>query len=111
VASNNGNYDVLINSNAPGQLHRSVLENGFVRPQFLSDAYVEDGSFLRLTNLELGYTIRSGALTGMRIFGVVQNLFTLTGYSGVDPVSGVNGIDNNVYPRSRTFMGGLSVAF
>jgi iron complex outermembrane receptor protein len=47
----------------------------------------------------------------MRIFGVVQNVFTRTGYSGVDPLAGVNGIDNNLYPRSRTFTAGASVRF
>jgi iron complex outermembrane receptor protein len=41
----------------------------------------------------------------------VQSAFTLTGYSGVDPTAGLNGIDNNIYPRSRTFSGGLSVKF
>ena len=48
----------------------------------------------------------------------MQNLFTITGYSGVDPTptradantSSVNGIDNNIYPRSRTFSGGLSLS-
>jgi hypothetical protein len=52
------------------------------------------------------------------VFGTVQNVFTITGYSGVDPAaniaptattSSVNGIDNNIYPRSRTFSGGLSL--
>ena len=42
-------------------------------------------------------------------FGTVQNAFTITGYSGVDPTAGLNGIDNNIYPRSRTFTGGLSL--
>jgi iron complex outermembrane receptor protein len=54
------------------------------------------------------------------VFGTVQNLFTITGYSGVDPSANItptavtnslNGIDNNIYPRSRTFSGGLSVRF
>ena len=47
----------------------------------------------------------------VRVFGTVQNAFTLTGYSGVDPTAGLNGLDNNIYPRSRTFTGGLSIRF
>ncbi len=41
----------------------------------------------------------------------MQNAFTITGYSGVDPTAGLNGLDNNIYPRSRTFTAGLSVRF
>ena len=47
----------------------------------------------------------------LRVFGTVQNAFTLTGYSGVDPTAGLNGLDNNIYPRSRTFAAGLNVRF
>jgi iron complex outermembrane receptor protein len=47
----------------------------------------------------------------MRIFASVQSVFTMTGYSGVDPTAGLNGLDNNIYPRSRTFSGGLNVRF
>jgi iron complex outermembrane receptor protein len=73
---------------------------------------VEDASFLRLDNLTLGYTF-SGVrgLDNARVYGTVQNVFTLTGYSGVDPQGGLNGVDNNVYPRSRTFTAGVSLAF
>jgi hypothetical protein len=46
-----------------------------------------------------------------RIFATIQNVFTSTDYSGVDPTAGVNGIDNNIYPRSRTFLAGLTVGF
>jgi iron complex outermembrane receptor protein len=47
----------------------------------------------------------------MRLYTTVQNAFTITGYSGVDPTAGLNGVDNNIYPRSRTVTGGLSVRF
>jgi iron complex outermembrane receptor protein len=95
-----------------------VLTTGFVVPQYYSDYFVEDASFLRMDNITLGYgfTYRSQPL---RLFGTVQNVFTLTGYSGVDPTATSNagqanpgfGIDNNIYPRSRTFTTGLSVRF
>jgi iron complex outermembrane receptor protein len=110
VASNTGHYQTLTNSARPNNLHRSVLENGFETPQYFSDVYVEDASFLRLENIVLGYTFQNW-LRGMRVFGVIQNAFTLTGYSGVDPTASITGIDNNRYPRTRTFTAGLNVTF
>ena len=47
----------------------------------------------------------------LRVYGAVQNVFTSTKYSGVDPMAGVNGIDNNLYPLSRTFTTGLNLGF
>ena len=112
VASNLGNYSVLTSPYAPVNLHASVLETGFTRPQYLSDLYVEDASFLRMDNLTLGYTFsRLMQMNNARVYGTVQNVFTKTKYSGVDPTANIRGIDNNVYPRSRTFVGGLSVGF
>jgi iron complex outermembrane receptor protein len=109
VASNLGTYAEITRA-SPYNLHRSVLETGFVTPQYLSDYYVEDASFLRMDNIQLGY---STTIAGrpVRLTGTVQNAFTITGYSGVDPTAGLNGIDNNIYPRSRTFTGGVSWRF
>ena len=109
VASNLGNYEEVARG-SPYNLHASVLETGFERPQYFSDYYVEDASFLRMDNLTLGYTVNWRGQP-MRIFGTIQNVFTLTGYDGVDPTAGLNGIDNNIYPRSRTFTGGVTVRF
>jgi TonB-linked SusC/RagA family outer membrane protein len=109
VASNLGTYSEVTRA-SPYNLHASVLTTGFETPQYLSDYYVEDASFLRLDNITLGYTFNYRGQP-WRLFGTVQNAFTLTGYSGVDPTAGLNGIDNNIYPRSRTFTGGLSVRF
>jgi iron complex outermembrane receptor protein len=72
-----------------------------------------------MDNLTLGYTFgslpilggRIRDVQGARIFGTIQNVFTSTKYTGIDPTSGVNGIDNNIYPRSRTFLGGVSFGF
>jgi iron complex outermembrane receptor protein len=112
TASANGWYDELNQAAGPINLHRSVLETGFVRSQFYSDVYVEDASFLRMDNITLGYTLpRMRAVQSMRVFGTVQNAFTLTGYSGVDPEAGLNGIDNVIYPRSRTFSLGVTLGF
>ena len=107
VSSNLGTYQELQRA-SPYNLNTSVLKTGFMTPQYLSDYYVESGSFLRMDNITLEYTFTYGGRQ-MRLFGTVQNAFTITGYSGVDPTAGVGGIDNNIYPASRTFSGGLSV--
>jgi iron complex outermembrane receptor protein len=116
VASNLGTY-AEVTRGSPFNLHASVLETNFETPQYQSDFYVEKASFLRLDNLTLGYSFNLRGAPA-RVFGTVQNLFTITGYSGVDPTANVapgvntsslNGIDNNIYPRSRTFSGGLSL--
>lgn len=112
LASQLGNYRELRAIGAPANLHRSVLEYGFDDPQYFSDVYLEDASFLRMDNLTLGYTLPAlRSVQQMRVYGTVQNVFTLTGYSGIDPEAGLNGIDNNIYPRSRTFTVGASVGF
>ena len=112
VASNLGNYAALSNSGGPTNLHVSVLENEFVNPQYFSDVYVEDASFLRMDNITLGYRVPGlSQVRSLRVYGTVQNVFTLTGYSGVDPTAGLNGIDNNLYPRSRIFSLGLTLGF
>ncbi|HEY6156557.1 MAG TPA: SusC/RagA family TonB-linked outer membrane protein [Gemmatimonadales bacterium] len=109
VASNSGYYQQLTRS-SPYNLSTSVLKTGFVTNQQLSDIYVENGSFLRMDNLRLGYTFQYRGQP-MHLFAAVQNVFTITGYSGVDPTAGLNGIDNNIYPRARTLTGGVTVRF
>ncbi len=121
VASNRGNFRELTATGAPENLHPSALTYGFATPQYFSDVYVEDASFLRMDNLTLGYTLPEfRGMQNLRVYGTVQNVFTSTGYSGVDPsavvaASGTTpaafGIDNNIYPRSRTFTAGVSVGF
>ncbi|KPK02255.1 MAG: hypothetical protein AMS20_12305 [Gemmatimonas sp. SG8_28] len=110
VASALGAYQNLTGSAMPANLHASVLETDFVVPQYYSDYYVEDASFLRMDNITIGYTFLYRNQP-WRVFATVQNAFTLTGYSGVDPTAGINGIDNNIYPRSRLFSGGVNVRF
>lgn len=112
VASNLGHLSGLTLANAPSNRHRSVLETEFFNPQYFSDYYVEDASFLRLDNISVAYTFdRLLGARAVRVFGAMQNVFTLTGYSGVDPLAGVNGIDNNLFPLSRTVTAGFSLAF
>jgi iron complex outermembrane receptor protein len=109
VASNLGTYSEVTRA-SPYNLHASVLKTGFQTQQLLSDYYVEDASFLRMDNLTIGYTFQYHGQPA-RVSATAQSLFTLTGYSGVDPTAGLNGLDNNIYPRSRMFTAGLSVRF
>jgi iron complex outermembrane receptor protein len=117
VASANGDYRELFAGSSPYNLHSSVLETQFETQQLQSDYYVQNASFLRMDNMTLGYTFNLRGQSA-RVFGTVQNLFTITGYDGVDPssnitptplTSSVNGIDNNIFPRSRTFSAGMSL--
>jgi iron complex outermembrane receptor protein len=110
VASNTGDYRELTAGSSPTNLHSSVLKTGFTQQQLLSDYYVENASFLRMDNITVGYSFPWSGQQ-LRLYAVVQNAFTITGYSGVDPTAFVNGIDNNIYPRARTLTSGLSVQF
>jgi len=111
VAASNGSYQNITSSNVtPTNMDASVLTTGFTAPQYLSDYYVRKASFLRMDNITIGYAFQYGGRP-WRAYATVQNAFTITGYDGVDPTAGLNGIDNNIYPRSRTFSGGLSVRF
>lgn len=76
-----------------------------------SDFYLEDATFLRCQNITLGYTFDK-AIKGanLRLYASGNNLFIVTDYSGVDPEN-FNAIDNNFYPRSRTFSFGLNLEF
>lgn len=82
----------------------------------ISDRFVEDGSYLRIKNITLGYTFPQKwmdkiCFTSARIFFSCENVLTLTNYSGFDPEVGINGIDWNIYPISRTFSLGLNFNF
>ncbi|MDF1573088.1 MAG: TonB-dependent receptor [Bacteroidales bacterium] len=83
----------------------------FVKRQFTSDYFVENGSFLKLDNVSAGYTFENLFDTmSARVSFTVQNAVTITRYSGIDPeVPG--GIDNNFYPRPRTFLIGFNLTY
>ncbi len=81
--------------------------------QTLSDYYVENASFLKLDNINIGYNIGKigkSRLFNLRIMAVCQNVFTITKYSGLDPEHG-DGIDKNLYPRPRTISAGFNLDF
>ncbi|MGC1631810.1 MAG: SusC/RagA family TonB-linked outer membrane protein, partial [Gelidibacter sp.] len=81
-----------------------------------STRYIEDGSYLRLKNVNLSYTIplerfQNALFSSVKIYVSGQNLFTITNYSGFDPEVGPNGIDNNIYPITKTFTLGATLGF
>jgi TonB-dependent starch-binding outer membrane protein SusC len=94
----------------PVNITTDVLKTNFFNPQYFSDYYIENASFLRMDNLTLGYSFKQLASSlNLRIYGTVQNAFVLTEYSGLDPEASVSGIDNNLYPRARTFVLGVGL--
>ncbi len=113
-------------SSAPGlNVLRTAIENTQISrslaPQF-SSRWIEDGSYLRLDNINIGYTIgtENTLLQRARVYVTGQNLFVLTNYSGFDPEVRTNtnqggtapiGIDYLAYPRPRTFQLGASISF
>ena len=88
----------------------NVLKSGFTTAQYLSDYYLENASFFRMDNTHIGYNFgKVFKNTGdLKITGNVQNVFIITKYTGVDPES-TTGIDNNEYPRPRTYTLGLNL--
>ena len=80
----------------------------------LTDKFIEDGSFTRLQNVTVGYTLKAGQFKNLRLYVSADNLLTLTDYTGFDPevstVSGLaEGIDYTNYPRAKTFTFGINV--
>ena len=80
----------------------------------VSDRFIEDGSYLRIKNITLGYSLstdKAAVIKNLRIYLSALNLFTFTKYSGFDPEVGINGIDLNVYPVTKTISAGLQLTF
>lgn len=89
----------------------------------MSEWFVEDGSYIRLKNLQIGYTLPHDItskvkIDNLRVYFAVQNLFTITGYSGLDPEIGeyggnpiYRGVDMGYYPQARTVMLGINMKF
>ncbi|QNL50841.1 TonB-dependent receptor [Olivibacter sp. SDN3] len=107
-------------SSIPRAVYGDNVSNG---SSFLISEHVEKGDFLRLQNISLGYTLPTrlfgnSGIQSVRVYGSAQNLFLITGYSGVDPEISSNGnqnlssgIERNSVPQARTFTMGLTVGF
>ncbi|MEI6142196.1 MAG: TonB-dependent receptor [Mariniphaga sp.] len=129
------NYQIqngsLVKLITPDQLNaantNSSVPSTFLQQGYVSDIGIEDGSYLRLNTVTLGYTLPKQLLSkvkvsNLRIYGSIYNAFTLSGYSGLDPdvntSQNINssryptpGLDWGTYPRARQFVIGLNVTF
>ena len=104
-------------------LGRNIVHTQYENPEFIgngqySSKYIEDASYLKLDNISLGYNfpIISKYISNLRLYATAQNVFTITGYKGLDPevtMSGLSpGIENlYYYPITTTVMLGLNVSF
>ena len=116
VKSSRAQFELLQDNAVLGNIPTSVLDTNFLRTSDVinSDIYIEDASYLRMDNITLGYTfenpIKKFSYSSIRLWAGVQNVFTLTNYTGLDPEV-FNGIDNLIYPRSRNFLFGANIKF
>lgn len=124
-ASGHGNFGNYVYNNVASNLDllTDLWTNSFVRnilttsvntgfgtsAQYLSDYYVENASFFRIDNITLGYNFTLNKAK-INVYGTVQNVYCFTDYSGLDPEV-FSGIDNNMYPRPRTYMIGAKFNF
>lgn len=91
---------------------QSTMETGFHAQQLYSDYWLEKGDFFRVDNITIGYTFPRlwNTTSSLRLTLGVSNVFTITGYDGLDPDLSY-GIDREVYPRPRTFNLGVNLKF
>ena len=98
---------------------QEALTNGLKDSPVYSNYYIEDGSFLRLEYLNLGYTFKAESIKwikNLRVYVTGQNLFKITKYKGLDPEVEMSGLNPGVegrdyYPKSRTLMMGVNIGF
>ncbi|HMH22212.1 MAG TPA: TonB-dependent receptor [Puia sp.] len=123
IYSQTGNLGQILGNAVINNGSANYLTTGFKggnSQQLLSDYYIQNASFLRMDNINIGYNV--GKLyhtrTTLRLNAYVQNVFVITKYTGLDPeiaaraqTLGNPGIDNNLYPRPRTFALGINLGF
>lgn len=104
--------------NASSDIPRLSMDDKNQNYSRRSDFYLEDGSYLRLKNFTIGYTLPKAFMsslgctgTNIRFYASGENLFTVTGYDGMDPEVGRMGLDGGKYPVARVFSFGLNVNF
>jgi iron complex outermembrane receptor protein len=117
VNAGRAQYQRLNAGNALQNLPTSVLDTDFVTQSDsklpLSDIWVENGSYLRMDNITVGYTFPKwlDGKASLRLFVGCQNVFTITEYSGLDPEVDKNGLDLTIYPKQRQLQIGANVKF
>ena len=115
-AADNSTTMTFRNQGFISNIYKGALDTGFqkenITEQKLSDLFLENASFLKMDNITLGYSFKNpfhlNGLSG-RLSFAVQNVFTITKYSGLDPEN--SGIDSNIWPRPRTYTIGLNLNF
>ena len=113
VAANKGVEKNATNNSILSNLHADYYNSGFTvinDRTALSDHFVQDASFFKIDNISLGYTLDKIENTTFRFYGSLQNVLTITDYDGLDPEINL-GIDNDFYPRPRSFVLGVNVNF
>lgn len=115
VASSTGYYQFITDRNrVNNNIDPSSYDYDFTTRQLKSDIYIENADFVKLDNITIGYNVNPpNFMSSLKLYLTVQNIFTLTNYSGLDPEIplSVGGIDNNVYPITRAFIIGLNTSF
>ncbi len=116
-----GNYPTWVLQRWTGEgTSNTVPTLGDSKNWVCSDMYIQDGSYLRLKNITLGYTLHPNltnkiGISRLRIYGRAENLFTWTKYWGFDPEIGSGstslGVDYGIYPQARTFTVGFNLSF
>ena len=116
INSANAQYDLIQNNAVLSNIPTSVLESNFntTSTVILSDYFIENASYLKMDNITLGYDFgsifSSNDRSSVRLSASVQNVFTITNYSGIDPEL-FGGIDNTIYPRPRAYLLGANIRF
>jgi iron complex outermembrane receptor protein len=114
VESENANYERLYRPEGPylSNINSEVTQTEFENPQYLSDFYIQDGSFFKMDYMTLGYNFNKlwTEKLNLRLTFTVNNAFVITKYRGIDPEIFL-GIDNNVYPRPRAYVLGVNLTF
>lgn len=115
--ANNSSLANFYNQGVISNLPLFALESGFTKTsqlsQKLSDYFLEDASFLKCDNITVGYNFSnfSKAKLSGRLSLSIQNVFTITNYSGLDPETSGDGIDRSIWPRPRAYTLGLNLNF
>ncbi len=110
VWSDGAFYNRLSNLGIINNVNPVITQIDFSNPQYFSDHFVRNASFLRIDHITLGYNFNDLLGDFMRLYLTVQNPAVFSNYEGIDPEVG-GGVDNNIYPRPRTFVFGVSVDF
>jgi TonB-dependent starch-binding outer membrane protein SusC len=104
-ASRTGVLNGIQNGSVITNGSKDYLNTGFRNQQYASDYYIQNASFLRLDNINVGYAFGKiyNNKANLRLSASVQNVFVITKYKGLDPENSGNGVDNVIYPRPRVY--------